>query len=943
MGEWNHYLIKVTGQRYQIFLNGEKVNDFYGDRSLEGMIGLQNHDDNSIVSFRNVRIRSLGDSGAAQSLAEQFAVEEGVAPINVLMITATHGFRHGPAIDMAKKVMGELSETTEFNFDITEDLSVLTKANLAKYDLLFFSNSTLRVQSEPKAAATAGGSAVGDFGTWDVVITSPQGNINGRVAISGDAGNYNGTIEFVQFPGASPLSDIAVEGDNLSFSWEAGQFGTMKAVTEMDGDDLTGVMQVQGNEIALTGKRASAGDAIAGKWTVEADTPDGMRTFVIHFEGEEELAGQIVNPQAPASEQTLPLMEINADGPSVSFYFNTPDLGRVDGDASVTGDAIKGEFVVGDLHVPFEGAREAMVDASTREVLVTSAQQDAIMDFLAQGKGVVGAHAALDAFYEWDGYREMVGGGLFEAHPWTQSVRVLVEEKDNPAVSHFGDSFTIMDEIYVLDENPRWNSKVLLSLDMSSVEPQGDPRGMYRNDYPISWVREHNGGRVFYTKLGHFPDVWGTPDFIQHMLQGMRMAAGRIESDFSGHLVKETISENVWPDDIAVDDQGNVWIAELRGKLHRYDAASGETTLVAELPTTDPTNIEHGLYGVEVDPNFYNGEPYVYLFYAERETFINTLSRFRYENGRVDLSSEKVLLRVPTEPQCCHQAGDLEWGPDGTLYLSTGDTGMSETRPDWEITEEEMAAFKATHDLEDTQWSRLVDSERSAQNLQDLRGKILRINKDGSIPKDNPFYGEAGVRWEIYAYGLRNPYRFKVDQENGHLYIGVVGPDAQFDYDEYNISTTGGENFGWPREIGRLVYNEWKPDMIPNYRPPIWEYTYETGGRSASGGPIYRHQGAGAFPPIFQDRLFVYDWSRGWIKYGKLVEDKIVLEKTNGEKFEVATPRLVDVKTFDVLRGTRPISMELGPDGAIYVAEFTGFWDAAPGSKVTRYKWVSNK
>ena len=153
-------------------------------------------------------------------------------------------------------------------------------------------------------------------------------------------------------------------------------------------------------------------------------------------------------------------------------------------------------------------------------------QKKAITDFLAEGKGLVGAHAALDAFYAWDEYRELVGGGLFDSHPWTQSVDIMIEEKDNPATAHFGDSFTIVDEIYVLDENPRWNSKVLMSLDMSSVEAQGDSRGAYENDYPISWIREHEGGKVFYTKLGHFADVWTEPAFIQHILQGMRMVAG---------------------------------------------------------------------------------------------------------------------------------------------------------------------------------------------------------------------------------------------------------------------------------------------------------------------------------------------------------------------------------------------------------------------------------
>ena len=207
--------------------------------------------------------------------------------------------------------------------------------------------------------------------------------------------------------------------------------------------------------------------------------------------------------------------------------------------------------------------------------------------------------------------------------------------------------------------------------------------------------------------------------------------------------------------------------------------------------------------------------------------------------------------------------------------------------------------FMTRHDLSRIHWTRLVDSERSAQNLQDLRGKILRIHKNGSIPKDNPFFGEPGVRWEIYAYGLRNPYRFKVDHETGALYIGVVGPDAGFDYDEYNISEKGGENFGWPRNMGRLFYNEITPEHIPNFVPPIWEYTYESGGRSATVGPIYRHEGESAFPDLLQNGLFVYDWSRRWIKWGHV-------------------------------------------DGSLYVAEFDGFWDPGPNSRLTRYRWIPN-
>ncbi len=723
-GQWNTMRIRVTGQRYQIWLNGSKINDYVGDRGREGYIGLQNHDDESEIAFRNIRVKpfSEGEVDTPESLAELFAVDDPSAePIRVLMLTSTYGYRHEGAIEAAKPLMESLEQTTEFAFDITEDVDELNRENLQNYDLLFFNNTT-------------------------------------------------------------------------------------------------------GN---------------------------------------------------------LP---------------------------------------------------------------VTEEQKQAVLDFMREGKGFVGAHAAADTWYNWTPYREMLGGGLFQGHPWTRSVGITIEDTENPAVSHFGGGFYLRDEIYVLDANPRWNSRVLMSLDMQSVGIEQGPATADRNDYPISWIRNFNGGRVFYTKLGHFAEVWQTPMYLEHLLTGMRMAAGRVDADFSGHREQETVAPDVWPDDIAVDERGNVWIAELQGKVHRYDASTGQTEQIAQVNTTDPTKIEHGLYGIEVDPNFYDGEPYVYLYYAEPETFINTLYRYEYRNGELDMSTEEVILRVPTEPNCCHQAGDIEWGPEGKLYLSTGDTGMSETRPTWEITQEELESFMERHNLEDYHWSRLVDSERSAQNLQDLRGKILRINKDGTIPKDNPFYGQAGVRWEIYAYGFRNPYRFKVD-ENGDIYTGVVGPDEVVTYDEYNLSSDGGENHGWPRALGRLFYNEWTADMMENYTPPLWEYTYEGGGRSATVGPLYESDGEYAFPAAFQDKVFVFDWSRRWIKWVD-VEERIFQNDVESDvkeetySVEIPTERFTNIKTFDVLDITAPISMEQAPDGSIYLAEFDGFWNAGPNAEVSRYRWI---
>jgi cytochrome c len=298
---------------------------------------------------------------------------------------------------------------------------------------------------------------------------------------------------------------------------------------------------------------------------------------------------------------------------------------------------------------------------------------------------------------------------------------------------------------------------------------------------------------------------------------------------------------------------------------------------------------------------------------------------------------------VPTEPHCCHQAGDLEWGPNGTLFVSTGDTGESGTKPEDEVPDARIKAFEERYKLAGHHWSRITDSERTGQNLQELRGKVLRINKDGSIPKDNPFYGKPGVRWEIFAYGLRNPYRIKWDAQASRLFIGIVGPDEDVTYDWYDIAK-GGENFGWPRANGRLFYNEWTPQGIPNYVPPAWEYTYTGGSRSAGGGPMYRSTGKYAFPQL-QNKALMFDWSRKWIKYGDIVNgtfesDTVADKRTDDRQFKIPAKRLANIKTFAVLGATSPISMDVGPDGCVYIAEFAGFWKPGAGANVSRYCWV---
>ena len=179
---------------------------------------------------------------------------------------------------------------------------------------------------------------------------------------------------------------------------------------------------------------------------------------------------------------------------------------------------------------PADSASVAATRAGRRPLAdpITAEQQQAISAFLRSGKGLAVAHSGVDALYGWDEYRQMVGGGLFTSHPWTQEVQINVEDRTNPAVSHLGQNFRLHDEIYVLDVNPRPNAHVLLSLDMPST---GAAAGSA--DHPLSWIKRHGEGRVFVTVLGHFGNVWKTPGYQQHVLQGIRIAAGRIPADFT--------------------------------------------------------------------------------------------------------------------------------------------------------------------------------------------------------------------------------------------------------------------------------------------------------------------------------------------------------------------------------------------------------------------------
>jgi type 1 glutamine amidotransferase len=158
---------------------------------------------------------------------------------------------------------------------------------------------------------------------------------------------------------------------------------------------------------------------------------------------------------------------------------------------------------------------------------VTREERDAIASFVRDGKGLVVVHSGVDAFYGWPEYREIVGGGLFQSHPFTREARVTIEDPTNAAVSHFGPTASFKEEYYYLDRNPRASSHVLMSLDLASV---GDTSG---TDHPLAFIRRYGKGRVYVNVLGHYGDTWRRQDYLTSVLQGIRIAAGRVPADFS--------------------------------------------------------------------------------------------------------------------------------------------------------------------------------------------------------------------------------------------------------------------------------------------------------------------------------------------------------------------------------------------------------------------------
>ena len=248
------------------------------------------------------------------------------------------------------------------------------------------------------------------------------------------------------------------------------------------------------------------------------------------------------------------------------------------------------------------------------------------------------------------------------------------------------------------------------------------------------------------------------------------------------------------------------------------------------------TGGERGLLSMAFAPNYATSRKF-YVYYTDPQGDMTVAEYLRDATNPdiADPSTRRVVIEIPHPGASNHNGGQLQFGPDGYLYLATGDGGGG------------------------------GDPFRSAQNLEDLRGKLLRIDplrptvssdKTYTIPSDNPFVGVPG-RDEIWAYGLRNPWRFSFDRQTGDLTIGDVGQNAWEEIDFAPAPNAGrGMNFGWSCMEGRHAYNNGSncPEP-PNHTRPVLEYAHDPG-CSVSGGYVVRDP---TVPSLFGRYLYT-DW-----------------------------------------------------------------------------------
>jgi glucose/arabinose dehydrogenase len=289
---------------------------------------------------------------------------------------------------------------------------------------------------------------------------------------------------------------------------------------------------------------------------------------------------------------------------------------------------------------------------------------------------------------------------------------------------------------------------------------------------------------------------------------------------------------------VAIENAGDerLFVVEKRGAIQILDARGNRlSTPFLDIDPQVSSGSERGLLGLAFHPN-YSSNGYFYVNYTNNSgnTVVSRFTRSALNPNQADPASEQIVLIV-TQPFSNHNAGDLDFGPDGYLYIPLGDGGSA------------------------------GDPGNRSQTRTNLLGKVLRIDVDGgspyAIPPDNPFVGDPSYAPEIWALGLRNPWRCSFDPQTGDFWIADVGQDLWEEINVQPASSPGGENYGWRCYEGNVAYNTSGCSAASAYDFPVFVYphNFSTGGFSVTGGEVYRGSGN----PSLDGRYFFCDYLSG--------------------------------------------------------------------------------
>jgi len=326
-------------------------------------------------------------------------------------------------------------------------------------------------------------------------------------------------------------------------------------------------------------------------------------------------------------------------------------------------------------------------------------------------------------------------------------------------------------------------------------------------------------------------------------------------------------------------DSARVFVVQQSGVIRILRHDSLLTTPFLNVSGLISTGSERGLLSMAFDPSYATNGVF-FIDYTNHNGDL-TLARYHTQAGNANVADATVaetLLTIGHSTYSNHNGGLLVFGPDGYLYVGTGDGGSG------------------------------GDPDGHGQDSTQLLGKILRLNVSGpsgyTIPASNPFVGRPPARAEIWAYGLRNPWRFSFDRLTRDFYIGDVGQNAWEEVDFAPVGDPGGHNYGWNRMEGTHCYNTSSCSMA-GLTLPVYEYGHSGGDCSVTGGYVYR----GTQNPSLVGRYFFGEYCTGWVR-----------------SFKMQSGAATDVQDHTADFGSLPNLTSFGEDGRgeLYITLQTG-------------------